>query len=641
MNKLRFFDFEVFPHWWCCVFGDMPEDMQFDEDIKQDFVFVSSDDAKCREQLINLMREENICNVGYNIKHYDLMIANAIYQGFTPEQVKIVNDIIIRPDLAYSTKEHIRLQPFANRKLTGITYQDLRDDDDKSMSLKEKEAILGLNILETSIPFDKEDLSDEDKMEILYYCNQDVYASMKHYKEVIHEYTMTKKALGDKYGIPEKTWRMSTNASLISKVLGAKRMHFADEEKIEISLPTKIEAYCKQNVPAQILNKLLTSQENWEVKAFGNIVSYGNGGIHSVYDTNRKDTQALYVESDGEYCLVNVDAASYYPSMLIQFDCLSRTVEDKQKFIDIYNERIAIKHKANPTKEDEQVQKALKLVLNTAYGASGNKYLDMYDPYMCSRCCRLGQIFLTALACKIYNTIVSAQIIQTNTDGILVYINRNDLDKLQKCMDEWTRVSGIGMDRDEVAKIWQRDVNNYLLVKTSGKIKRKGAWLMDDFHRPGTVKYGPLDAFICSKAATKYLVEGIDPTVTLVQCKNLNDFAITCKKGPTYFKVVQRYADGHEEELFKCNRVIATKDESLGKLYKVKRYKGTISYGAMPDTPDNCLVVNEALNTYDFKEIKKHLDYTYYLQRVANMLDIQWKELYHNDLIDNNQFIYE
>ena len=69
MNKLRFFDFEVFPHWWCCVFGDMPEDMQFDEDIKQNFVFVSSDDAKCREKLINLMREENICNVGYNIKH--------------------------------------------------------------------------------------------------------------------------------------------------------------------------------------------------------------------------------------------------------------------------------------------------------------------------------------------------------------------------------------------------------------------------------------------------------------------------------------------------------------------------------------------------------------------------------------------
>ena len=641
MNKLRFFDFEVFPHWWCCVFGDMPDDMQFDEDIKQNFVFVSSDDTNCREKLLDLMREDNICNVGYNIKHYDLMIANAIYQGFSPEQVKIINDIIIRPDLAYSTKEHVRLQPFANRKLSGITYQDLRDDDDKSMSLKEKEAILGLNILETSIPFDKEDLSDEDKVEVLYYCKQDVYASMRHYKEVIHEYTMTKKALGDKYGIPEKTWRMSTNASLISKVLGAKRMHFADEEKVEISLPTKIEAYCKQNVPAQILNKLLTSQENWEVKAFGNIVSYGNGGIHSVYDTNRRDTQALYVESDEAYCLVNVDAASYYPSMLIQFDCLSRTVEDKQKFIDIYNERITIKHKANPTKEDEQVQKALKLVLNTAYGASGNKYLDMYDPYMCTRCCRLGQIFLTALACKIYNTIASAKIIQTNTDGILVYINRDDLDRLQACMDEWTKVSGIGMDRDEVAKIWQRDVNNYLLVKTSGKIKRKGAWLMDDFHRPGTVKYGPLDAFICSKAATKYLTEGIDPAVTLVQCKNLNDFAITCKKGPTYFKVVQRFVDGHEEELFKCNRVIATKDKSFGKLYKVKRYKGTVSYGAMPDTPDNCLVVNEALNSYDFKEIKKHLDYTYYLQRIANMLDIPWKELYHSDLIDNNQFIYE
>ena len=24
--KFRFFDFEVFPNWWCCVFGDLPED---------------------------------------------------------------------------------------------------------------------------------------------------------------------------------------------------------------------------------------------------------------------------------------------------------------------------------------------------------------------------------------------------------------------------------------------------------------------------------------------------------------------------------------------------------------------------------------------------------------------------------------
>ena len=97
--KMRFFDFEVFPHWWLCVFGDMPDTNTIDENIKQDFVVVHSDQTNARDKLISLLKEENVCVCGYNIKHYDLIIANAIYQGFTPEQVKIINDIIISQKL--------------------------------------------------------------------------------------------------------------------------------------------------------------------------------------------------------------------------------------------------------------------------------------------------------------------------------------------------------------------------------------------------------------------------------------------------------------------------------------------------------------------------------------------------------------
>lgn len=149
--KMRFFDFEVFPHWWCCTFGDLP-DGAIDENIKDNFVVVRSDELNARDKLINLMKEDDVCVAGYNIKHYDLSIANAIYQGFTPEQVKIVSDIIVRPDTAWSTKEHIRLQPFAKRKLSCV-YQDLMDDSNGS--LKEKEAILGMDIMESEVPLTK------------------------------------------------------------------------------------------------------------------------------------------------------------------------------------------------------------------------------------------------------------------------------------------------------------------------------------------------------------------------------------------------------------------------------------------------------------------------------------------------------
>ena len=92
---LRFFDFEVLPHWWCCVFGDLPDDWREnkpDESIKETFITVTSDMPVNRQMIIDMMRECDYCLVGYNIKNYDLMIGNGIYQGFTPEQIKIINE---------------------------------------------------------------------------------------------------------------------------------------------------------------------------------------------------------------------------------------------------------------------------------------------------------------------------------------------------------------------------------------------------------------------------------------------------------------------------------------------------------------------------------------------------------------------
>ena len=417
----------------------------------------------------------------------------------------------------------IRLQPFAKKRLSGICYQDLLDDNDGS--LKEKEAILGLNILESDVDFNKEDLTDDDKNSLTYYCKQDVYASMYYFEHIMRGYVNNKLAIGRKFGISERDCYMSTNANLVAKALGAKRSSFADAEKIEIFLPDKIRDYCYENVPSKILDKIRTSTDSFEVELFNNIVSYGNGGIHSVYKNN------LYVESDDEYILMNVDASSYYPSMLIQFDCLSRTVQNPKVFKDIFDERIMLKHKANRTPEEEDSQTANKLVLNTTFGASGNKWLDLYDPYMCTRCCRLGQIFLTALAMRLVRYVPGIKIIQTNTDGILIYCKRSELDKVRLFEQEWSHVSGINMEEEIVEKIWQRDVNNYLMIKEGGKVKRKGLWLMDTWTKPGYFLISPLTAYVSQKAVIDYLVYGKDIVESIVNNKNLLDFAMTCKKG--------------------------------------------------------------------------------------------------------------
>jgi hypothetical protein len=578
------------------------------------------------------LREEEYVMTGYNIKGYDLVIANAIYNGFTPQEVKIVNDLIINPGCAWSTKTHMRLQPFAKRRLRGICYQDLLDDNDGS--LKEKEAILGLDIMESSVDFNKEDLTQEDKNEMTYYCKHDVFACMYFYNKVMKGYVKNKLAIGKKFGIPERECYMCTNANLVSKALGAKRSTFSDAEKIEIELPSKIKSYCYDNLPSKIIDKIRTDTKSFEVNLFGNTVSFGNGGIHSVLCNN------LYVESNDEWVLMNVDAASYYPSMLIQFQCLSRTVRNPKVFEDIFNERIFLKHKKDKTQEEEDAQLANKLVLNTTYGASGNKYLDLYDPYMCTRCCRLGQIFLAALANKLTNRVPGLKVIQTNTDGILIYCRRKDIALVKSLQDEWSKISGINMESDMVDKIWQRDVNNYLLIKEGGKIKRKGLWLMDTWEKPGYFLISPLTAFVSQKAVISYLAKGEDIVQNIVSCDNIFDFAMTCKKGPTYRGVIQRFADGTEVNLFKCNRVYASKDTSLGQIYKYKMYKGNISYAKMPSIPEHCRLLNNDLESYDFNELKKDIDYMFYIERCADLLDIEWIQLEGDSLSYTDKFNY-
>lgn len=636
--KERFFDFEVTPNWWCVSFGDLPDNLdELSDKVKDDFTVITSDMTNSRDLVISMLKEKFYVMFGYNIKGYDLIIANAIYQGFTPQQIFIVSDLIINPDKSTSSKEYLRLAPFSKKKLRNVVYEDLLDDGNGS--LKEKEAILGLDIMESEVPFDKEYLTENDKDDIIKYNRHDVYASMVYYKEVVKPYSLVKLSMGKKFNIPIETCYTSTNARLVAMALGAKRQYHDDQERIDIELPSKIKNYCYNNMPKDVIDRIRTSTNGFKINMFENTVVFGNGGVHSTPSCiDSKNNEGLYVESDSEYMLMNVDATSYYPSEMIQFKLLSRNVSDYKVFIDIFDERITIKHKVNKTKEDEEANLADKLVLNTTFGASGNKWLDLYDPYMCTSVCRVGQIFLTALACKLYNNIKSLKIIQLNTDGILCYFKRDDIELVRECMVEWSEVSGIQMEEETVEKIWQLNVNNYLMIKNNGKIKSKGAWLNDSIYRTGYVTLSPQNANICARAATQFLVNNKNPIKYILECKNLTDFMIICTKGPTFKGVVQRLSNGMEVDLFKCNRVIATKDESFGKLYKWKNTKNGRSYNSMPGIPEHCKTVNYALNEYNFNEISKELDYSFYVERLYDLLDVNWKMYCGDDIIMTNQF---
>lgn len=644
----RFFDFEVTPNWWLLVTGDMPADRVFDETIKDTFTIISSDMPDARERMIEVLREPDHVMIGYNVKCYDLMIANAIYQGFSPQQVKIVNDLIIDPKTKFASKEHIRLQSFAKRRMPGVVYQDLFDDDNGG-SLKDKEGLLGLSVLESEVDFNTENMMQEQKDDMTYYCKHDVYSTMEYFVRIREVNIKAKLAISKAFNIPIETCYKHTNAQVCALVLGAKRTNFADELCDSVELPEHCRQYIYDALGTKLVDEIRNNpyyfdgksenpkSKTIEINVFNNVVTFGNGGVHSYL------AKCLYVESDDEWVMVNLDVASFYPSLLIFFRLLSRAVKNPAYFKEIFEERLKLKAKKNKTFDDDLLQQAYKLVLNTTYGASGNKYLDLYDRYHCLSTCRVGQLLLTALAATLYKKVPGFQVIQSNTDGILAYFRRKDYDLVKKLCDEWSEMTQMLLEYDEVEKIWQRDVNNYLLIKKGGKQKSKGGWLSTNILNIGCATISGLSGFVAAKAAKEWLLNKKNIVETIVNERDPYNFMYYCKKGPTYSGVVQRMSNGQEIKLFKGNRVIMTNDERYGCLYKTKRNNKTnsLSYTKMPEIGEHCIVVNDDVKKYNIDELKQKIDYMFYITEALDKLNIEWTELKDGSLVKTHKFDYE
>lgn len=648
----QMFDFEIYPNWWCCTVGVYPQDDNVSESIKDDFFVVTSDMSDARERLMRIMCNKDVVNMGYNIKYYDNIIMNGVAMGFTPHQLKILSDLIIDPELQYSSVEHMRIAPFARKKYTNpsFVYQDMLDDN--TGSLKEKESCMQLDIRETTVPFDEEDLTDEDKADIISYNKHDVWSSMVFYKVILKPFVASKLVVGRVFNIPMDVCYKSTNAKLSAIALGAKKKSFPDAHREDIVIPNELKSYISYSLPASVVNRLCTSPEKFETVLFGNDVSYSNGGIHSVpcrpleiKVKSKFPAWFLHVKAGNGWSLINIDAGSFYPNLMVAWNGLSRAIPEPQMFANLIKIRLDLKSVIGPFEDKYGVRvdlapreeyeaylsakeqsQAIKLILNTTFGASGNKYLDLYDPYMTTYTCRLGQLLLTALANNLYNQIgpKNIRIIQTNTDGVLVYVRDEYLDLLHQIGEEWERICHIPLEFENEYQIWQRDVNNYIMGKQNGRVKTKGGFFVTDMQQPGYNRVRPLDAYVCREAMIEYIAHGKDIVEHIYNESDVSKFAVTCHKG-SFSGIIREFNDGRPDEvLYKVNRVYASLNDKLGMIYKMKRIKGEMRKYKAPGCPPHCALINDALINYDINTLRDDIDYMWYIEETLNMLDAPW-----------------
>lgn len=260
---------------------------------------------------------------------------------------------------------------------------------------------------------------------------------------------------------------------------------------------------------------------------------------------------------------------------------------------------VALK-KAGKKKE----QAPYKIILNSTFGITNDKYSLAYDPRRNHEVTINGQLLLLDLLEKLEGY---CDLIQSNTDGLIVQIpdTKGAFEKIDDICFEWEKRTGMGLGFDIITEIWQKDVNNYIFKFENGKLERKGAYVKE---------LNPLDNDlpIINKALVDYMSEGTSVEDTVNACDELIEFQ-------KIVKISGKYLCGwHNGKVLtdKTFRVFASKRAEDGYIGKQKNAGATIEKFA--NTPVKCFIDNSNING---KKIPSYLDKSWYIELAKKRLN--------------------
>ena len=503
--------------------------------------------------------------IGYNCKGYDQYIIKAILLGINP---KIVNDYIIKgghPGWSFTNK-------FKSINL------NIYDCMVFGKSLKQLESYMGVNIHETDVDFDlTRSLTDDERRLNREYCHDDVYNTALVFQQ-------TKQDFEAHYGLcqlaGEPLSSMSkTKAQLGAKILKAKRLTSDEwDQEFEFEYVQCVKDYSyKHDDVVKFFDSIRESKDptaSYEIDLYGTPHIFALGGLHGAIPN-------YLWSNDNDSKMVHADVGSMYPSIMIEWDLLSRGVPDPKLYIDVREKRLQFKKVKDPR------QLPLKLVLNSVYGQSGagkcvdGKYKvlsDLYDPRRMREVCINGQLMILQLIEDVCEMLPRTQLVQSNTDGVVFKVHNDDWDQFDKIVKTWEKRTRLNMEYDYTNAIYQRDVNNYIAIFDDGKIERKG----------GSVKEAKVidnDLPIVSDAVVEYFVNGVDPAEYISKESDMMRFMKTYKLSGKYDHAL--YND--EVLTDKVYRVFASRSRKDGILYKCKQDKNPEKFASCPD---HCRIVN-------------------------------------------------
>ena len=582
-----FYDFEVFKHDWLAVFINE----------KDEHLIVWNDPA-----ILKKILEKFDCLVGFNNYNYDDLILTGIMSGYNNYEVwKLSNSIVNGGNIENKIK----------MMATKLPTLDTKQELDPRLSLKVIEANLGMNIAETPVSFNLDrELTGEELETVIKYCEHDVETTKRVFS-LRKDYFESKFDTCKEFNL-DKLDVKKTRANLASKVLKCSKDRLPagvleNKDRLNITIVDELRV---ENIPNEILNfyksirQRFQDGESFEILEKEKLVynlcgvehTFGFGGLHSA----RKNY--MY-----EGKMLNVDVGSYYPSMIINFNFMSRASEHPDLYKNLYDTRMEYK-----AKKDNK-QQIYKILLNSTFGALKSEFNDLFDPVMSNNICVNGQLILTDLIMKLRPY---TELVQSNTDGILVKYKEKDLDTIKTICSEWELNYGLTLDYEYVEKIVQRDVNNYIWKTEDGKIKGKGL-----FEKYDGGDFEKNNLTIIDIALKEYYINNKDvrETITnMVLNGNVIPLQQVAKMGTTFDTM-----EHNGQEVQKVNRIFATWDNRFGAMNKVKNNNGVKKYTKIANSSDRCYINNDVIEKTDTKLID--IDYYVNLVNKNKFIDENYK----------------
>lgn len=560
MVMLNFYDFEVFQQDWLVVIINP---------VTKTETTIVNDKEKLADYFHSHERE---IWIGYNNRRYDQYIMKAILLDMNPKEV---NDWIIvkdKPGWQYSSLFN---------EITMINFDTMLRMD---TGLKSLEAFMGNNIKETSVPFNIDrKLTANEIAETIKYCKHDVEQTIEVFLERKAEFDAAM-GLVKIFNLPLE-YMGKTGAQRVAKILGGKGLKFDDEFEFPIVNTLKLSKY-------RACRDWYRKPENHDYRKKQKVMIAGVehtlawGGLHGAI--------AKYY---GEGIYLMVDVTAYYPSLQLRYKFGYRNMANPENFEKIHNENLRLKATG-----DKVARLPYKIADNAISGQLKDQFSPLFDPRENNAITVNGQLLLVDLIEKLES---HCQLIQSNTDGILLKLHSlNDYEKIDDIVWEWEQRTGMRMEFEIYKKVFQKDVNNYLLVSAQGKIKTKGAYTKN----LSKVDY---DLPIINKAMIDYMVDGIPIEKTINECNELIMFQKVVKLSGKYWAV------WHNKKYYfeKCYRVFASKaktDTYIGK----SKYKGA-TIEKFANTPDTCFIENGDING---QKVPEYLDRQWYIQLTKERL---------------------